>query len=97
MGKMLPIRSFSAQEGWNSANAEIGKRVGQNHGDACRGIKFMCPKGSTDAGVTAAEFAKSSSWSSSSSSSRIPIVSQSDCVRSDSATFLRGIFRQIWT
>ena len=37
------------------ANAEIGKRVGQNHSDACRGVKFMCSKGSADTSVTAAD------------------------------------------
>src|SRR5271165_4399718 len=55
MRKMLPIRSFSAYEEWKPANAEIGKRVGQNHSDACRGVKFMCSKGSADASVTAAD------------------------------------------
>jgi hypothetical protein len=59
----------------------LGNASARTHADARRGVKFMRSKGSADAGVTAAEFAKSSSWSSSSSSSRIPIVSQSDSDR----------------
>jgi hypothetical protein len=55
MRKVLPIRSFSAQEEWKSTNAEIWKRVGQNNGDAGRGVKFMCSKGGADASVTAAD------------------------------------------
>ena len=55
MRKTLLIRSFSAEEEWKPANAKIGKRVSQNHGDACRSVKFMCSNGSADTGVTAAD------------------------------------------
>src|SRR5271157_5806507 len=56
MRKMLPIRSFPAEKEWKPTNAEIWKRVGQNHSDACRCVKLMCSKGSADSSVTAPDY-----------------------------------------
>ena len=55
-GAAINANFVSGLSGRERAGAEIGKPIGQNHSDACRGVKFMCSKGSADTSVTAAYY-----------------------------------------